>query len=159
VTSQDSPPPDDPYHELGIPFGADRRAIRAAYLGKARRHHPDRGGEVGRMARLNAAYELLSDPQRRATYDTSPEAASRRRRAAEPWTGIAGPPPGRPSGSVLDFGIFAGWSLGEIAARDPGYLVWLAEHKQGQPYAVEIDRILVPNRELRRAASPGHKRR
>jgi curved DNA-binding protein CbpA len=159
VTSKDSPAPNDPYRELGIPFGADRRTIRTAYLTKARRHHPDHGGEVDRMARLNAAYELLSDPKRRAAYDTSPDAASRRQRAAEPWTGIAGTPPGRPSGSVLDFGIFAGWSLGEIATRDPGYLVWLAEHRQGQRYAAEIERILEPYRESRGAAMPGRKRR
>jgi curved DNA-binding protein CbpA len=146
VTSNNPGPSDDPYHELGVAFGSDRRAIRAAYLAKARRLHPDRGGEVGGMARLNAAYELLSDPQRRAAYDTSPDAAARRQRAAEPWTGIAGPPPGRPSGAVLDFGIFAGWSLGEIAGRDPGYLVWLAEHKQGRAYAAEIDRLLGLNR-------------
>ena len=35
------------------------------------------------------------------------------------WEGTAGPPPGRPSGSVLDFGRFKGWSLGEIARVDP----------------------------------------
>ena len=29
--------------------------------------------------------------------------------------GAAGPPPGRPSGSVLNFGRYAGWSIGEIA--------------------------------------------
>ena len=147
MTSKDHQPPDDPYLELGIPFGADRRAIRAAYLARARRLHPDRGGDVAGMARLNAAYELLTDAPRRAAYDTSPEAAVRRQRAAEPWTGIAGPPPGRPSGSVLDFGIFAGWSLGEIATRDPGYLVWLAEHRQGQRFAAEIARVLGPYRE------------
>jgi hypothetical protein len=29
--------------------------------------------------------------------------------------GAAGPPPGRPSGTVLNFGRYAGWSLGEVA--------------------------------------------
>ena len=157
--TKDPRPPDDPYLELGIPFGSDRRAIRTAYLARARQLHPDRGGEAGRMARLNAAYELLTDAQRRAAYDTSPEAAVRRQQAAEPWTGIAGPPPGRPSGSVLDFGIFAGWSLGEIATRDPGYLVWLAEHKQGRVYAAEIDRVLGPYRESGRVAPAALRRR
>lgn len=159
MTSKDHQAPDDPYLELGVPFGSDRRAIRAAYLTRARRLHPDRGGAVADMARLNAAYELLTDAQRRAAYDTSPEAAVRRQRAAEPWTGIAGPPPGRPSGPVLDFGIFAGWSLGEIATRDPGYLVWLADHKQGRAYAAEIDRVLSPYRESGRVAPAGVRRR
>jgi hypothetical protein len=56
--------------------------------------------------------------------------------------GAAGPPPGRPSGSVLDFGRHKGWSLGEIARVDPGYLVWLVEKREGQPYRSEIDTIL-----------------
>ena len=57
-------------------------------------------------------------------------------------TGGAGPPPGRPSGSVLDFGRHIGWSLGEIARVDPGYLVWLSERREGRPYADEIDAVL-----------------
>ena len=37
-------------------------------------------------------------------------------RAAEGF-GAAGPPPGRPSGTVLNFGRYAGWSLGEVARQ------------------------------------------
>ena len=33
--------------------------------------------------------------------------------------GAAGPPPGNPSGTVLNFGRYAGWSLGEIARQRP----------------------------------------
>ncbi len=33
--------------------------------------------------------------------------------------GAAGPPPGRPSGTVLNFGRYAGWSLGEVARTRP----------------------------------------
>jgi len=36
-----------------------------------------------------------------------------------------------------------GWSLGEIARVDPGYLVWLAERPEGEPYRREIDGLLV----------------
>ena len=39
--------------------------------------------------------------------------------------GAAGPPPGNPSGSVLTFGRYTGWSLGEIARTDLEYLEWL----------------------------------
>jgi hypothetical protein len=45
---------------------------------------------------------------------------------------------------VVDFGIFAGWSLGEIARRDRGYLVWLRDRSDGKAYRAEIDRILDP---------------
>jgi hypothetical protein len=57
-------------------------------------------------------------------------------------TGAAGRPPGRPSGSVLDFGRHIGWSLGEIARVDAGYLVWLAERSEGARHRAEIDAIL-----------------
>ena len=53
-------------------------------------------------------------------------------------TAGAGPPPGRPSGSVLGFGRHQGWSIGEIARIDPGYLEWLEDRREGQPYADEI---------------------
>jgi hypothetical protein len=57
-------------------------------------------------------------------------------------TGGAGPPPGRPAGSVLGFGRHIGWSLGEIARVDPGYLEWLSARPEGQPYVAEIDALL-----------------
>ena len=57
-------------------------------------------------------------------------------------TGGAGRPPGRPSGSVLTFGRHLGWSIGEIARVDPGYLVWLEERREGRPYLDEIDTTL-----------------
>lgn len=57
-------------------------------------------------------------------------------------TGGAGPPPGRPSGSVLPFGRHLGWSIGEIARVDPGYLVWLEDRHEGRPYRAEIDSTL-----------------
>jgi curved DNA-binding protein CbpA len=56
--------------------------------------------------------------------------------------GAAGRPPGRPSGSVLSFGRHVGWSLGEIARVDPGYLEWLEGKPQGKPYVDEIDALL-----------------
>lgn len=56
--------------------------------------------------------------------------------------GAAGPPPGNPSGSVLPFGRYAGWSLGEIARRDLEFLEWLERMTIGRPYRDEIDAIL-----------------
>ncbi len=62
--------------------------------------------------------------------------------AARDGTGGAGPPPGRPSGSVLRFGRHIGWSIGEIARVDPGYLEWLVQRREGLPYRQEIDAAL-----------------
>ncbi len=57
-------------------------------------------------------------------------------------TGAAGPPPGRPSGTILPFGRYIAWSIGEIARIDPGYLVWLDERPFGRPYHAEIEETL-----------------
>jgi curved DNA-binding protein CbpA len=57
-------------------------------------------------------------------------------------TGAAGPPPGHPSGSVLTFGRYAGWSLGEIARADLEFVEWLDRMPIGRPYRDEIDAIL-----------------
>lgn len=66
------------YDELGVAPEASPAQIRAAYVALARRHHPDRMGSASepdraeaaaRMARVNAAWTVLSDPGRRAAYD------------------------------------------------------------------------------------------
>lgn len=56
--------------------------------------------------------------------------------------GAAGPPPGRPSGSVLNFGRYSGWSLGEIARHDLEFIEWLDRMPIGRAYREEIDAIL-----------------
>ena len=62
-------------------------------------------------------------------------------RAAE-GLGAAGPPPGRPSGSVLNFGRYSGWSLGEIARHDLEYIEWLDRTPIGRNFREEVDAIL-----------------
>jgi hypothetical protein len=66
--------------------------------------------------------------------------------------GAAGKPPGDPSGSVLTFGRFAGWSIGEVARRDLEYLEWLDRAPIGRQYRDEIDAIL---RRMGRRTSAG----
>jgi curved DNA-binding protein len=59
-----------------------------------------------------------------------------------PADATAGPPPGNPSGSILTFGRYTGWSLGEIARRDLEYIEWLDRMPIGRPYREELDGIL-----------------
>jgi curved DNA-binding protein CbpA len=69
--------------------------------------------------------------------------------------GAAGPPPGRPSGSVLPFGRHVGWSLGEILRADRGYLQWLLERPEGAPYRNEIRALLDASRPGQAWSGPG----
>lgn len=251
----------DPYKTLQVDSEADIEVIQAAYRRLARKYHPDLAADAAtaeRMKSLNAAWELLRDPSRRAAYDAerssriqgSPDRGLPRRPGPNPgdsrsrsapsdapdrtrgsdggrpagggaghvrgqgggaagsqtdgqggapergergepgqrrepegvprdWTsgrssfgsgydpstmraadgfGAAGPPPGGASGSVLNFGRYAGWSLGEIARKDIEYLEWLDRVPIGRQYRDEIDRLL-RQRGLRRTADAQEERR
>ena len=206
----------NPYKVLQVDPEAEDEVIAAAYRRLARKYHPDTASGVessGRMEAINAAWEVIGDPKRRAAYDREravaaamarrgdggaassgaapapgagprpapapgpapapwPASASARPGAAPPapepetvsrdWssgrssvgggydpsmrpadgTGAAGQPPGNPSGSVMNFGRYAGWSLGEIARSDLEYLEWLDRMPIGRPYREQIDAIL-----------------
>src|ERR1700730_6583467 len=64
--------PDNYYAMLGVPIDADSDTIKRAYRQLARRYHPDLAGEEGvlQMKRINRAYDVLSDPEKRLNYDT-----------------------------------------------------------------------------------------
>ena len=169
MSSRDDAAPEvDAYAVLQVQPHASDATILAAYRGLARRHHPDKAGAgaTRRMAAINAAFELIRTPARRQAYDAV------RRRLNDPrilWrsprpdgTGAAGPAPGRPSGSVLDFGRHIGWSIGEIARVDPGYLEWLEDRPEGKALAEEIDATLLAvgwRRPIRFAARAPRRRR
>ena len=72
--------------------------------------------------------------------------------------GAAGPPPGNPSGTVLNFGRYSGWSLGEIARRDLEYLEWLDRMAIGRIYREEVD-VLLRKAGRRRSAPVDDQRR
>jgi curved DNA-binding protein CbpA len=200
----------DPYKVLQVDPEAEDEVIQAAYRRLAQKYHPDRAvdGAVERMVALNAAWELIGEPDRRTAYDRS---VRERRAAAEgratapaergtsgwpdrlaraaagppetvstDWTsgrsttgggydastmrapegfGAAGPPPGNPSGTVLAFGRYAGWSLGEIARADLEYVEWLDRMPIGRPYRVEIDAILRRAGRRKSAATDANERR
>lgn len=66
------------YDELGVAPSASPAEIRRSYLALARQFHPDHLSDVpaaereraaARMARINAAWSVLSDRDRRAAYD------------------------------------------------------------------------------------------
>lgn len=106
----------DPYVVLGVRHDATTLAIKRRWRELAREHHPDRAAGdpeeatrlTGRMAQINAAYDLLSDPIRRAQWDSSAAGLAARRsegvgRASfteAESDGLAGPPPPPPTRPV-----------------------------------------------------------
>jgi curved DNA-binding protein CbpA len=207
----------DPYKTLQVDPEAEDEVIQAAYRRLARKYHPDVAGDdaAERMAAINAAWDLIGEPEARRQYDsdrairehaaeaaqTPPKAASHAPPAAAPgpatpkerptqpprppeevsgdWTsgrssygggydasmrepdglGAAGQPPGRPSGSLLNFGRYAGWSLGEIARQDLEYIEWLDRAPIGRQYREEIDGILRRTGRRRTATDEANDRR
>lgn len=85
----------DLYDILGVSRDADADAIKKAYRRLARQHHPDVNPDPAskeKFGEVSRAYEVLSDPQKRAAYD----------RGGDPFGGAAG------------FGQGAGFSFTDI---------------------------------------------
>lgn len=65
--------PADPYEVLGVARDADERALRTAYRALAKKFHPDlnpgKPELAERFKQISAAYNLLSDKEKRARFD------------------------------------------------------------------------------------------
>jgi molecular chaperone DnaJ len=62
----------DPYETLGVDRQADADTVKKAYRRLARQYHPDVNPDPQsqeRFKEITAAYEVLSDPEKRRTYD------------------------------------------------------------------------------------------
>ena len=96
----------DWYEILGVPRHAEADEIKAAYRALALQRHPDlNAGDPGAGAlfmRIQAAYEVLSNPHRRALYDRAQ--ASPVRDAGPP--GKPASPRGRGTSPLMIFGAF-----------------------------------------------------
>jgi curved DNA-binding protein CbpA len=140
--------------DVSVERDAERRMaeINAAWSilrDPTRREAWDRANDIGRPGPSGPLAARSRD--RAATSGAGPGGASPgtgSRNGSVAWRrgpageGAAGPPPGNPRGSVLPFGRHIGWSIGEIARIDPGYLAWLQPRREGEPYREEIERYL-----------------
>jgi DnaJ family protein A protein 2 len=57
------------YETLEVDKSASKKDIRKAYMRLSRTHHPDKGGDAHKFKEISAAYEILSDDEKRAQYD------------------------------------------------------------------------------------------
>jgi curved DNA-binding protein len=83
----------DYYEILGVPKSASEAEIKSAYRKMALKHHPDKNKEKDAEAKfkeINEAYQVLSDAQKRKTYDQFGHAAF------DPANGMGGAGGGNP---------------------------------------------------------------
>ena len=128
---KNSPP--DHYATLGLHRRCTAAQIRAAYRALAKQHHPDvNGGAHAAQARtqeLNEAYEILSDPARRAEYDDEISSAKK-----SPATATAKKTGGNLAKEIhLGLLEFLRGAKLEVRVDDPG-----------NPDGVEIYELIVP---------------
>ena len=101
----------DPYELLGVPRDADDATIKKAYRKLAREYHPDVNPDPvaqDRFKEVSHAYEILSDPQKRAAYD----------RGGDPFGGGFGAGQGFSFTDIMD-AFFGGAGAGTAAGRGP----------------------------------------
>jgi curved DNA-binding protein CbpA len=140
------------YKVLMLAETADHEVITVVYRKLAQRYHPDVDRSLDaahRMKEINEAYAVLRDPEKRTQYDAW--LASRRDRRlndrlikaqGDVPVGGAGAPVGPPQGSVIDFGRYSGWTLGQIKRADPDFLEWLLRAPAGRALRAEISQML-----------------
>lgn len=111
----------DFYSVLDVSKGADADQIKQAFRNKARKLHPDVSDDPDagkKFSQLNEAYEVLSDPEKRAKYD---------RLGHEQF--VSGRPAGYTSAQDMDYGdigsiidaMFGGVSQGRSGGFSGGF--------------------------------------
>jgi curved DNA-binding protein CbpA len=94
-------PDPDLYQLLGVPREASRAEIAQAWRRRARAEHPDArpsdAAAPGRFRVLAQAYQVLSDPARRAAYDRALRAGPAGPDTEVPVVRVRPPRPARPA--------------------------------------------------------------
>lgn len=59
----------NPYETLGVKKDASKEEIKKAYRNLCKEHHPDKGGDTKEFHKIELAYSILSDDNKRADFD------------------------------------------------------------------------------------------
>ncbi|MFC4455022.1 molecular chaperone DnaJ [Deinococcus sonorensis] len=136
----------DYYELLGVARTAGADEIKSAYRKLALKYHPDRNKEAGaaeQFARINEAYAVLSDGDKRAHYD---------RFGSAPSSGMPGDPFGGQGFDPMDIfeQLFGGGMFGGRGGRrgpargddlETELRVTLEQAREGAEVQVQVDRL------------------
>ena len=64
------------YETLGVPKNASQDEIKRAYRKLSMKNHPDMGGDTATFQKINLAYKILKDEEKRRRYDETGESES-----------------------------------------------------------------------------------
>jgi curved DNA-binding protein len=96
----------DYYSILGVPKTASEAEVKSAYRKLAMKHHPDKNPgnkeSENKFKTINEAYEVLSDPKKRQTYDQLGKDWD------QPGRGYTPPPGGGQSGGGFEYRTHGG---------------------------------------------------
>lgn len=105
----------DYYQILGLTKGATEADIKSAFRRLAHQHHPDKGGEQKKFKEINEAYQVLSDPKKRAQYDQFGQVFEQGTPGGGAGPFSSGGPFSAGGFSAEDFGdIFSGMGFGDV---------------------------------------------
>jgi DnaJ-class molecular chaperone len=145
----------DPYETLGVKRGDSEETIRKAYRKLAKRYHPDLNAgkpeAAERFKTINAANDLLSDPDKRARYDRGEIDAEGHETAAarpNPWQQRGG------DGAGATHGGFGADDLDTLFGQAFGDRFGGAGRGRDMQYSVSVTFLEAANGAVRRVLLP-----
>ncbi len=129
----------DYYETLGVPKDASADDIKKAFRKLARKYHPDLnpGNKTSeqKFKEINLAYEVLSDPEKKAQYDQARSSGPRPPHPGEGsfrWSGGTGPGgEGFGQGESFFWDLFGGMGAGRSPVTEVHLILTLAESARG----------------------------